>query len=571
MKRIISVSAALLFLKTFAFAVSFHSEGKESIVPPGIYDELYDDGRANLAVVLDEFGMVGGVGDGVVINYEGADRLTEINGIRFYNKRSTLTDIGDVYAGITMKFTANSSGTLSGLFFRKASQAEGKSIFVDKIDVFTQNGSDSANAVGINNWASSTVGDIIGRSEGSFIRAVTNGGNQSYGIWNQVGSKIGSISNLKITASGGTSKTCAIMNDANGSTIGDISNVVLEAKDSVYAYGIYTKGTIGNLDNVKIETSTISVEAGVISDSYGIYSYGGVIGDVSNLTINMEVKRSFGISSDRIGDISGATINVNADTSYGITSYDIGNISDSSINVVGVNDARAVWIDGAESLKLELSNVKITAQLDDFGTCVGVYFSNLDNPGSDNSNLLILKNSTSISVSASSGWTYEYAIANEGGGTFTIKGDSTIHTFDGDIASKGNLIFDGHFKLLNCKIEAMSGMEITAGSSLEWTDKLVVEGDVTIDDSAILNIYLSSIGLDEYLALESDASITLSGEIDLNVYDQGGQALEGWEYELRPGEGGDQLWITAAVPEPATYAAIFGALALAFAVCRARK
>ena len=566
MKRIISVSAALLFLKTFAFAVSFHSEGKESIVPPGIYDELYDDGRANLAVVLDEFGMVGGVGDGVVINYEGADRLTEINGIRFYNKRSTLTDIGDVYADITMKFTANSSGTLSGLFFRKASQAEGKSIFVDKIDVFTQNGSDSASAVGINNWES-TVGNIVGRSEGSFIRAVTNGGNQSYGIWNQVGSKIGSISNLKITASGGN-KAYAIMNDANGSTIGDISNVVLEAKDSVYASGIYTDGTIGNLDNVKIETSTISVEAGVISDSYGIHSVG--LGDVSNLTVNMKGKRSFGISSESIGNVSGATINVNAGMSYGIVSYDLGNISDSSINVVGVNDARAVWIDGA-SRGLELSNVKITAQLDDFGTAVGVYFSNLDNPNSDNSNLLILKNSTSISVSAGSDWAWGYSIVNEEGGTFTIKGDSTTHTFDGDIASKGNLIFDGHFKLLNCTIEAQNGMEISAGSSLAWTDKLVVEGDVTIDDSAILNIYLSSFELDEYLVLESDVSITLSGEIDLNVYDQGGQALEGWEYELRPGEGGDQLWITAAVPEPATYAAISGALALAFAAYRRRK
>lgn len=566
MKRIISVSAALLFLKTFAFAVSFHSEGKESIVPPGIYDELYDDGRANLAVVLDEFGMVGGVGDGVVINYEGADRLTEINGIRFYKKRSTLTDIGDVYADITMKFTANSSGTLSGLFFRKASQAEGKSIFVDKIDVFTQNGSDSASAVGINNWES-TVGNIVGRSEGSFITAVTNGGNLSYGIWNQVGSKIGSISNLKITASGGNI-AYAIMNDANGSTIGDISNVVLEAKDSVYAYGIYTDGTIGNLDNVKIETSTISVEAGVISDSFGIHSVS--LGDVSNLTVNMKGKRSFGISSESIGNVSGATINVNAGMSYGITSYDLGNISDSSINVVGVNDARAVWIDGA-SRGLELSNVKITAQLDDFGTAVGVYFSNLDNPNSDNSNLLILKNSTSISVSAGSDWTWEYSIVNEEGGTFTIKGDSTTHTFDGDIASKGNLIFDGHFKLLNCTIEAQNGMEISAGSSLAWTDKLVVEGDVTIDDSAILNIYLSSFELDEYLVLESDASITLSGEIDLNVYDQGGQALEGWEYELRPGEGGDQLWIKAAVPEPSVYAAVLGFFSLVFAVCRARK
>ena len=540
MKRIISVSAALLFLKTFAFAVSFHSEGKESIVPPGIYDELYDDGRANLAVVLDEFGMVGGVGDGVVINYEGADRLTEINGIRFYKKSSTLTDIGDVYAGITMKFTANSSGTLSGLFFRKASQAEGKSIFVDKIDVFTQNGSDSASAVGINNWES-TVGNIVGRSEGSFITAVTNGGNVSYGIWNQVGSKIGSISNLKITASGGN-KAYAIMNDANGSTIGDISNVVLEAKDSVYAYGINSEYTaIGNLNNVTIEASSTN-------NAYGIYSVG-------------------------IGNINGMTVNVESSSSAtGLELWGkIGNISDSSVNVVGKGlgkEIMGVWLAGSFG---ELSNVKITAQLDDFGTAVGVYFSNLDNPNSDNSNLLILKNSTSISVSAGSDWTWEYSIVNEEGGTFTIKGDSTTHTFDGDIASKGNLIFDGHFKLLNCTIEAQNGMEISAGSSLAWTDKLVVKGDVTIDDSAILNIYLSSFELDEYLVLESDVSITLSGEIDLNVYDQGGQALEGWEYELRPGEGGDQLWITAAVPEPATYAAIFGALALAFAAYRRRK
>lgn len=530
MKRIVSVSAALLFLKTFAFAVSFHSEGKESIVPPGIYDELYDDRRANLAVVLDEFGMVGGVGDGVVINYEGADRLTEINGIRFYKKSSTLTDIGDVYADITMKFTANSSGTLSGLFFRKASQAEGKSIFVDKIDVFTQNGSGSASAVGINNWES-TVGNIVGRSEGSFITAVTNGGNDSIGIWNQVGAQMGSISNLKITASGGKSNTYAIRNDSG--TIGDISNVVLEAKDSVYAYGINSEYTaIGNLNNVTIEASSTN-------NAYGIYSAG-------------------------IGNINGMTVNVESSSSAtGLELWGkIGNISDSSVNVVGKGLGKAimgVWLDGSFG---ELSNVKIKAQnLFDTDT-IGLRLSN--------SNVLTLKNYTSISAESTAGGA-AYAMVNDNTGAFTIKGDSTIHTFDGDIASKGNLIFDGHFKLLNCRIEAMNGMEISAGSSLAWTDKLVVEGDVTIDDSAILNIYLSSFELDEYLVLESDASITLSGEIDLNVYDQGGQALEGWEYELRPGEGGDQLWITAAVPEPATYAAIFGALALVFAVCRARK
>ena len=530
MNKFLYISILQLACAGAAFAASFTSSSKDDVVPTGTYDELTGRG-VNLGVIFDENGMTSGIQDGVVINYEGAGRLTEINGIRFYKKSSTLTDIGDVYADITMKFTANSSGTLSGLFFRKASQAEGKSIFVDKIDVFTQNGSGSASAVGINNWYSSTVGDIIGLSEDSFITAITNGGNDSIGIWNQVGAQMGSISNLKITASGGKSNTYAIRNDSG--TIGDISNVVLEAKDSVYAYGINSEYTaIGNLNNVTIEASSTN-------NAYGIYSAG-------------------------IGNINGMTVNVESSSSAtGLELWGkIGNISDSSVNVVGKGLGKAimgVWLDGSFG---ELSNVKIKAQnLFDTDT-IGLRLSN--------SNVLTLKNYTSISAESTAGGA-AYAMVNDNTGAFTIKGDSTIHTFDGDIASKGNLIFDGHFKLLNCKIEAMSGMEITAGSSLEWRDKLVVEGDVTIDDSAILNIYLSSFELDEYLVLESDVSITLSGEIDLNVYDQGGQLFEDWKYELRHGEGGDQLWITAAVPEPAAYAAIFGALALAFAAYRRRK
>lgn len=43
-----------------AFALSFHSSGKNSIVSSVAYDSLYDDGRANLAVILDEYGMTGG-------------------------------------------------------------------------------------------------------------------------------------------------------------------------------------------------------------------------------------------------------------------------------------------------------------------------------------------------------------------------------------------------------------------------------------------------------------------------------------------------------------------------------
>lgn len=484
MKKSLYIFIISIATGSAAFAASFKSSSKDSVAPTGTYDSFSYAG-VNCGIILDEYGMTAGIPDGVVIDYEGDDySLNEISGIRFYKRSSTLTGIGDVHANIRMNFTHTKSGDgeLSGLFFRKASQADGKSIFVDKIDLFAQDGGAVASAVGINNWES-TVGNIVGRSEGSFIRAVTNGGNDSIGIWNQTGAKMGSISNLKISASGGNSNAYAIRNDSG--TIGDINDVVLEAKDSKNVYGISANDTIGNLNNVKINVSGTG-------KVYGIKIEGGRIGSISNSII--------------------------------------------------------IATGGAEVAGLLTSGG---------GT-------------------VVFENSSSISAVSSSG--SAYSVKNQYGSTLTLKGDSTIHTFNGGISANytdwqgelllGKLIFDGHFKLQNCRVEAGNGIKITAGSSLTWTDKLVVEGDVTIDDSSILNIYLSSLGLDEYLALESDASITLSGEIDLNVYDQGGQLLEDWKYELRPGEGGDQLWITAAVPEPATYAAILGVAVLVFAIRR---
>lgn len=257
-----------------AFALSFHSSGKDSIVSSGTYDSLYDDGRANLAVILDEYGMTGGVGEGVVINYTGSDSLSQVNGIRMYKKGASLVEIGDIYADINMNFAATSSSEVSGIFLRAASQAEGKSVFVSKIDV-TSSGSSGATSA-VNNY-DSFIGAIVGLSEAAEMKSVSEG-NSSFGIWNQVGGKIGGISNVSISAEGGKSQTYTIRNDWN-SSIGDIRNVALRAVGT-NATAIYNEDSIGNLSSVRI-----SAEGS--NKVYGIDLTYGVLGNVSDSTISV--------------------------------------------------------------------------------------------------------------------------------------------------------------------------------------------------------------------------------------------------------------------------------------------
>lgn len=504
MKRIVSVSAALLFLKTFAFAVSFHSEGKESIVPPGIYDELYDDGRANLAVVLDEFGMVGGVGDGVSLDYTGSGRLNEVNGIRIYKKGASLTGIGDIYADINMNFTAQSSSSVAGIFLRGASLAGEKFVFVDKIDVFST-GNSFATSTGINNY-DSFIGGIKGRSDYSEIRAQSTG-NSSFGIWNQVGAEIAGISDIAVTAMDGKSQTYAIRNDY-GSQIGNISNAEIASSgyETSEVVGIYTEDSVGNLNGIKIE----------VSGAKKVY---------------------------------GAFLNWGS----------LGNLSDSSISSVGGTDTIGIYNAGGSFG--ELSNVKIYASGD--GYAAGILL--LDG-GS-----VSLKNSSYVSAESSAD-SSAYSIANESAATAILKGDSTIHTLNGDIYSDGKLVFDGNFKLQNADIELGAGMDLSENSSLSWNGKLVIGGGtVVIGDGVVLNVYLEEpLVSGEYMVMENNSSIVLS-DIDMNVFDSGGQILENIEWELRHFESGDQLWIKAAVPEPSVYAAVLGFFSLVFAVCRARK
>ena len=182
-----------------------------------------------------------------------------------------------------------------------------------------------------------------------------------------------------------------------------------------------------------------------------------------------------------------------------------------------------------------------------------------------------LKNSSYVSAESSAD-SSAYSIANESAATAILKGDSTIHTLNGDIYSDGKLVFDGNFKLQNADIELGAGMDLSENSSLSWNGKLVIGGGtVVIGGGVVLNVYLEEpLVSGEYMVMENNSSIVLS-DIDMNVFDSDGQILENIEWELRHFESGDQLWIKAAVPEPSVYAAVLGFFSLVFAVCRARK
>lgn len=502
----IAISSSMFASAATIFAASFHSTGKTSVVAPGTYDELYADGRKNLGVILDEYGMTSGIGDGVVIDYSGSDSLSEVNGIRIYKKSTTISGVGDIYADISMNFTS-SSAAVSGLFLRSASQAEGKSVFVDKISVYSGGGA-STTSMGINNWTSS-IGNISGLSESSEIRAESEG-NHSYGIWNQTGGTIGNISQLSIVSSGAKSTVAAIMNDGSGSRI-------------------------GNLDGVKISASGADT-----SSVYGISAFYSTMGDLKNVSMN----------------VSGSKTVYGIDLSYA----EIGSISDSSIEVSGGTDTIGIFSD--EGVFGTLSNVKISASGNGYaaGICLAYY-----NPAT----VIRLENSSVISAESASG--KAYSISNESANRLTISGDSTVHTLKGVIYSKGELALDGNFKLEEASIALGSSM--TLSGSLSWSGSLSISGgDVVFADGSILNILLGDLsGLDEYMVLETDSTITATlANMDLTVSDSSGAELSGWAWELRHGEGGDQIWITSTVPEASSCAAVFGCLAL-FAALFYRK
>lgn len=257
------------------FGNSFHSDGADSSVPAGVYSDLHDDGRTNQAVILDEYGMAWpGIGSGASVDYRGSgSSLNEINGVRIYKKSTAISGVGSIFADVSVDYEA-SGGLMECLrnFFETASQAEGAGVMVENISAVAR--AAFGNSYGIYNYTSS-LGNVEGVSASSKISA--SGGNESYGIYNAIKSRIGSLGNLEISADGNSVYGIYVQ---NGSEIGDISNLKISATAKREAYGIYfyDSSRIGNLSGVSVSVS--SAEAvGISKDD------GSLMGELSGVRI----------------------------------------------------------------------------------------------------------------------------------------------------------------------------------------------------------------------------------------------------------------------------------------------
>ena len=256
------------------FGNSFHSTGTDSSVPAGVYSDLYDDRRSNQAVILDEYGMAAGIGSGVSVDYRGSgSSLNEINGVRIYKRNTSISGVGSIFADISVDYEASGgSGNVSGIFLRKASQADGAGVMVENISAVARAAFGSS--YGIFNYTSS-LGNVEGVSASSKISA--SGGNESYGIYNIIKSRIGSLGNLEISADG----------------------------NSVYGIYVQNESEIGGMSDLKISATAKR-------DAYGIYFYNSSrIGNLSGVSVSVSGAEAVGISKDdssSIGELSGVRI-----------------------------------------------------------------------------------------------------------------------------------------------------------------------------------------------------------------------------------------------------------------------
>lgn len=208
------------------------------------------------------------------MDYRGSgSSLNEINGVRIYKKSTAISGVGSIFADVSVDYEASGGlGNVSGIFLRTASQAEGAGVMVENISAVAR--AAFGNSYGIYNYTSS-LGNVEGVSASSKISA--SGGNESYGIYNAIKSRIGSLGNLEISADGNSVYGIYVQ---NGSEIGDISNLKISATAKREAYGIYfyDSSRIGNLSGVSVSVS--SAEAvGISKDD------GSLMGELSGVRI----------------------------------------------------------------------------------------------------------------------------------------------------------------------------------------------------------------------------------------------------------------------------------------------
>ena len=336
------------------FGNSFHSTGTDSSVPAGVYSDLYDDRRANQAVILDEYGMAAGIGSGVSVDYRGSgSSLNEINGVRIYKRNTSISGVGSIFADISVDYEASGgSGNVSGIFLRTASQADGAGVMVENISAVARAAFGSS--YGIFNYTSS-LGNVEGVSASSKISA--SGGNESYGIYNAIRSRIGSLGNLEISADGNSVYGIYVQ---NGSEIGCMSDLKISATAKRDAYGIYfyDSSRIGNLSGVSVSVSGAEAVGISKDDSSSIGELSGVRIYASGAEYAAGIQLGYYSEATTLSFKNSSSVRASSSggTAYAIDSYSSNSLTlkgDSTVHTLEgvVDSAGELIIDGSFALE----------------------------------------------------------------------------------------------------------------------------------------------------------------------------------------------------------------------------
>lgn len=141
------------------------------------------------------------------------------------------------------------------------------------------------------------------------------------------------------------------------------------------------------------------------------------------------------------------------------------------------------------------------------------------------------------------------------GAILELSAGKTLTVSDGEIIFNVDAISNDTKLLLN------SGSKLVFDSDSKITINL--DGEISADDSYVFSVIQPA--SDSYiLGMDSIQKENITLNVNGEVYD-----ADKWGIDYDPSTG--ELNINVNIPEPATYAAIFGGLALTFALARRRK
>ncbi len=273
--------------------------------------------------------------------------------MRIYKRNTSISGVGSIFADISVDYEASGgSGNVSGIFLRTASQADGAGVMVENISAVARAAFGSS--YGIFNYTSS-LGNVEGVSASSKISA--SGGNESYGIYNVIRSRIGSLGNLEISADGNSVYGIYVQNE---SEIGGMSDLKISATAKRDAYGIYLfdSSRIGNLSGVSVSVSGAGAVGISKDDSCSIGELSGVRIYASGAEYAAGIQLGYYSEATTLSFKNSSSVRASSSggTAYAIDSYSSNSLTlkgDSTVHTLEgvVDSAGELIIDGSFALE----------------------------------------------------------------------------------------------------------------------------------------------------------------------------------------------------------------------------